>query len=78
MWAPSFQIDFGRRSEAHRFQPLRTGNTVVTFVYSSPAHNDVHAAEDFGGRGKAARAYSPIDLEGARRWRHGNLRNRAK
>jgi len=41
---PSFpiHIDFGWRADAPSLQPLRTGSAVVTLIYSSLAHNDVH------------------------------------
>src|SRR5882762_9976236 len=60
MWVtPSFRLI---SAGAHSLQPLRTGNAVVTFTYSSPAHNDVHVGETFWRSGKAARSYS-IEIE---------------
>jgi len=51
------QIDFGWSAGARSLQPIRTGNAVVTFIYSSPAHNDVHVGENFDG---AVKLHAPI------------------
>ena len=59
-------MGFGWRAEARSLQPLRMGNAAVTFIFSSPAHDHVHVGWKISRSGKAARSYSPIELEAVR------------